>query len=79
MLRFLFALGYRLISIYFLPTTCFLKLDRVAPLIADTPRANSTTENDTHPLSDIKGEEAKTKPPDCLTCSKYKMLRARKL
>ena len=29
------------------------KLDGVALLVADPPRANSTTDNDTHPLSDI--------------------------
>ena len=29
------------------------KLDGVASLVADPPRASSTTDTDTHPLSDI--------------------------
>ena len=29
------------------------KLDGVALLVADSPRASSTTDTDTHPLSDI--------------------------
>ena len=33
------------------------KLDGVAPLVADPPCANSTTDTDTHPLSDVGGPE----------------------
>ena len=34
-------------------TISVMKQDRVAPLVADPSRANSTTDTDTHPLSDI--------------------------
>ena len=40
-------------AIFLAQSFAFSKLDEVALLVADPPDANSTTDNDTHPLSDI--------------------------
>ena len=46
------ALGCLVDERPFAPRAGF-KLDRVAPLVADPSPANSTTDADTHPMSDI--------------------------